>query len=166
MLPYAGTPIEKVLRESGRLTGTLAEPDYDFTGPEMNIYFYLVQKIFSYRNFNNEGIVNSLIILEFEFRLIKEFYPDFPIIEFQKELSGLIARTNIHAIDTLEKLLDIAYAMELHHSSENGNEAIELAETEWKVEFEIKAAIENLKNRYMSDFNAKASLSDHLWHVR
>lgn len=153
MLPYAGTPVEKELRDSNRLIGTIIEPDYNFTDQKIDIYFYLVQKIFSYRNFNVEGIINKLIITEFEFNLIREFYPDFPIIELQKELNRLIARSNLRAIDTLEKLFDIAYAMDLDQSSETNNEVIKLAETEWKDEFEIKSILEDLKIKYLSSYN-------------
>ena len=155
MLPYAGTPVEKELRDSNRLTGTIIEPDYDFADQTMDIYFYLVQKIFSYRNFNIEGVVNRLTLTEFEFKLIQEFYPGFPIIESQKELYRLIARSNKHAIDTLEKLLDIAYVMEPDQSSETSNEVIKLAETEWKNEFETKIALEDLIIKYTSDYNKK-----------
>ena len=152
MLPYAGTPIENELRDSGRLTGTVTEPDYNFVDPKMDIYFYLVQKIFSYRNFHSEGVVNCLTLAEFEIRLIQTFYPNLQWGELQKELSGLISSSNLHAIDTLEKLLEIAYTMDPDQPSEITEEVLKLSEEEWKVEFEIKSALENLKVKYMSDF--------------
>ena len=70
MLPYAGTPIEKSLIHDGRLKGTLSNPDYDFLDPTLNWYAFLVQRIFTVRNFHSEGLAARLQQVDFESQLI------------------------------------------------------------------------------------------------
>jgi anaerobic magnesium-protoporphyrin IX monomethyl ester cyclase len=150
MLPYAGTLIEKDLKQSNRLTGTMVAPDYNFTDPKIDLYFYFVQKIFSYRNFNPEGIVNKLSKTAFEFRLVCDFYPGCDMTEFQKELNMLTLRSNMEAIEVLEKLLDIVDISDSENITEKTDKVLDLAESEWKTEFEVDADLRKLKNKYLS----------------
>ena len=71
MLPYAGTPIEASLRAAGRLAGSTTRPDYAFLDPHMDWYAFLVQRIFTRRNFTSEGAVARLQQVDFDYRLAR-----------------------------------------------------------------------------------------------
>ena len=152
MLPYAGTPIEKELKISNRLKGTVLQHDYDFLDPLLDFYFYLVQNIFTHRNFDDDGIINILTNTEFEYQLIRFFYPEFPIGDFKKTLSGLIAKSNLQAIETLEKVLDLVTSKDTSQLLEKSDELLELAKTEWEIEFEIEADLHDIKRKHLSGF--------------
>jgi len=60
MLPYAATPIEHFLATEGRLRGTVANPDYDFTDPRLNAYFTCLNERVSACIQGSDSLANQL----------------------------------------------------------------------------------------------------------
>jgi len=105
MLPYGGTPIEKSLKEQGRLKGTVTRPDYGFLDQRLDWYEFLVQQMFSKRNFSPDGMVSMLQQADFDLRLSRAFGFDHFPEGSETSLRTIIRRNNMLVVDTLDALL-------------------------------------------------------------
>lgn len=76
MIPYAGTPVEARLKEEGRLIGAPVSPDYRYLDPKIELLEHFLHEAFSYRNFNNDGLVEKLRHMKLCVSLWNRFYPD------------------------------------------------------------------------------------------
>jgi hypothetical protein len=156
MLPYAGTPIEKRLRDEGRLKGTLTKPDYGFNDPFLDWYEFLVQKMFSKRNFSPDGIVTLLQQADFDMHLYNHFDPDFLPEDYGNKLKEIISKTNILALNTLESLLNDVLEYGIDSLIENDKRLVDLFDQEWRGEMKAEVKLKQLF--------ASASLSVHQMH--
>jgi anaerobic magnesium-protoporphyrin IX monomethyl ester cyclase len=132
MLPYAGTPIEKILIDEGRLKGTISRPDYGFNDPALDWYEFLVQKMFSKRNFSPDGIVTLLQQADFDMHLYNYFYPGMLPEHFGNDLKEIISETNILALNTLESLLNDVLEYGVDVLIENEKRLVDLFDKEWR----------------------------------
>jgi hypothetical protein len=137
MLPYAGTPIEQQLRESGRLTGTITHPDYEFLTMDINWYAFLVQRVFMRRNFSDTGVIR-LQNTDFEYRLANAFAPGTITSTEIKRLRTLISRSNTLAIQTLRELLEAIETMGAEELFGEENTLLSIVDREWSGENEIQ----------------------------
>ncbi|RPI78286.1 MAG: radical SAM protein, partial [Chloroflexi bacterium] len=128
MLPYAGTPIEEALRQQGRLTGSLAHPDYNFTDPDVDVYALLVHQIFARRNFSSLGLANRLELAQINLAWNRTLGIDPCREEDTQILRKIVARSNKAALDVLEALIPAAMG------DKNGQAAMDLANQEWECE--------------------------------
>lgn len=144
MLPYAGTPIEALLRKEGRLKGTVTKPDYGFSDPSLEWYEFLVQQLFSRRNFAPDGIVALLQLADFDWRLDSHFAREEPVQDFGKTLNQIIRRTNMLAIDALESLLDniLTHGIELLLNDQE--RLVHLFEQVWRGEMKAEVRLKEL----------------------
>jgi radical SAM superfamily enzyme YgiQ (UPF0313 family) len=65
-LPYVGTPMERRLREEGRLVGPALDADYRFLDPRLDLFWDFTQVAFEGRNFGPQATWNLLRGLLFE----------------------------------------------------------------------------------------------------
>jgi anaerobic magnesium-protoporphyrin IX monomethyl ester cyclase len=65
-LPYVGTPMERRLREEGRLVGPSLEADYQFLDPRLDLLWDFTQIAFDGRNFGPNATWNLLRGLLFD----------------------------------------------------------------------------------------------------
>jgi anaerobic magnesium-protoporphyrin IX monomethyl ester cyclase len=103
MFPYVGTSIEKQLRESGRLKGTIASPDYEYTDPRLNLLEVIVSQIFHSLLFGDDGLGKLLNHAHFEIKLFRKFFPDHDISAYGNTVRMLTKRCNCSVIETLDK---------------------------------------------------------------
>ncbi len=75
MLPYAGTPIEKQLAADGRLTGSLAQPDYDFFSPELNDFHHYIEHTLDAWVQGNDSVSNHLNAAWHEVSVLRSLFP-------------------------------------------------------------------------------------------
>ncbi len=139
MLPYAGTPIELQLRQTGRLKGTVTSPDYDFLDIQLDWYAFLVQRIFTIRNFDTTGLVVRLQQADFDYRLAKAFGYVIPTNGYGLKLKQLVTQTNRLVIENLFSLLEVIISRGINSLLEDNETLPAIAEREWRGE----AAIEN-----------------------
>ncbi len=151
MLPYGGTPIEQQLRDSGRLTGTVTHPDYEFLNPDLNWYAFLVQKLFARRNFSPEGIA-SLQNTDFEYRLTEAFNLKGSERLQQGKLRDLISQSNTLATQTLKNLLDAIGTMGAAELLKEENTLLSIADKEWTGESIIQHENNILFNELYASF--------------
>ena len=144
MLPYAGTPIERELLASNRLKGSITRPDYDFLDPIINDYSFLVQQIFTRRNFTSDGLLSRLQQADFEYRLAKALQvTDIPDT-YEFELRHLIKESNELALNTLEVLLNLLVEDDIDRLLADRSQLLEIAEREWRGETETELALDAL----------------------
>jgi anaerobic magnesium-protoporphyrin IX monomethyl ester cyclase len=148
MLPYAGTPIEKQLKEEGRLVGTNLQPDYGFKDPLVNWYYFIVNRIFSRRNFKPDGLVSLLQAAEFECRLKISFNPGHGDLAFLRKLNELIGRTNAKAVHTLDNLLKLISSTSIDDLLNEKNILLQLIEKEWEDELMLEMELADLQKQY------------------
>jgi len=138
MLPYAGTPIEETLRKQGRMTGSLARPDYDFLDPRVDLYSALTHRILEHRNFDALGLANRLTLAHANQALNRRLGTCPPCEEDKRILWEITARSNASVLTTLEALLPIAQA------EPDGKAVLDLAMREWECESACTIALDDL----------------------
>jgi hypothetical protein len=141
MLPYAGTRIESQLRQSGRLKGTAARPDYDFLDPRLNWYAFLVHRIFNQRNFHPHGLVARLQQATFDCKLSFSLSGKRHDSGYEDHLRHLVARCNDLAIQTLETLLDAYESPGYDALIDEKDTLVKIAENEWRGEAGIESEL-------------------------
>lgn len=144
MLPYAGTPIEKSLKNEGRLTGKASQPNYMFSDPVLDWFEFLVQKVFSKRNFSGDGLVALLQSSEFDYRLGCHFSQSWADKKTGDVLGNIIKKANITATETLATLLDEVVACDIDALLEEKTRLMEIFENELRVEMECEVALKSL----------------------
>jgi radical SAM superfamily enzyme YgiQ (UPF0313 family) len=145
LLPYAGTPIEAKLRSEGRLKGTPSQPDYDFIEPRLDWYAFLVQRIFSRRNFTSNGIVARLQRIDFDYHLIRSLNQEAYPKDCQSTLRQIITKSNMRTLKTLNMLLDTILHNDIDMLIDEEKTLLEFAEQEWRCEAEIEADLIKLQ---------------------
>jgi anaerobic magnesium-protoporphyrin IX monomethyl ester cyclase len=148
MLPYAGTPIEHQLKLEGRLLGTKLQPDYEFHDSLVNWYYFIVNRIFSRRNFKPDGLVSLLQTVEFECRLRLEFNPRPDDIAMLSKINTLIGKANNNAIFTLEALMKLISSTDIDYLLHEKNILLDLIEKEWTEELKLEKELAELQLQF------------------
>lgn len=144
MLPYAGTPIEARLRQEGRLRGTMTRPDYGYLDPKLDWYEFLVNRIFTKRNFCPDGLVMLLQEADFNFHLSRAFDNEELPDAYGTAIRQLTSRSNRLALQTLSTLLDELIFHGIDHLLEERETLVELAERQWRGDMEIEVELKKL----------------------
>ena len=107
MVPYTGTTIAKKLEKEGRLKGTIGSPDYGYNDNRLNLLQFFSSKVFNFRNFNREGLVERLRIAKFDSMILNKFLSDkYDVYTYEKSLKELIQKSNDSALETLNIALN------------------------------------------------------------
>jgi radical SAM superfamily enzyme YgiQ (UPF0313 family) len=100
MVPYKGTPVEKRLLATGRLTGTPESPDYKYSDNRITLMELFIHEAFRYRNFNTDGLVERLRFLKFYVTLLKILYHGvYERNNCAEKIEGLIREANNEFIE-------------------------------------------------------------------
>ena len=75
MLPYAGTPIEKKLAETGRLRDSIAQPDYDFLEPALDEFYQKLHETLTSWVHGPDAVSHYLNLLWHEVAVTKRLFP-------------------------------------------------------------------------------------------
>lgn len=145
LLPYAGTRIESQLVAAGRLKGTQSWPDYNFLDARIDSYAFLVQRIFSKRNFSPNGIVMRMQNADFDHRVGKALGMKTVMEGYDSTLRHIIAKSNKQAVTTLEVLLENVLEHEIEMSVDGQANVLDCAEKEWRCEAEIEVKLTALE---------------------
>jgi len=151
MLPYAGTPIETRLRDEGRLKGTVTRPDYDFLDPQLEWYAFLVQRIFTRRNFDGDGLVTSLQQADFDYRLARAFGYAHQADGYGAKLRQLISQSNWLALETLSALLEQVVSRGIESLLKEEENLRALTEREWRGEATVETELQALHREGVFD---------------
>ncbi len=152
MLPYGGTPVEKQLKAEGRLKGSVLKPDYDFKDPLLNWYSFLVNRIFSRRNFDSKGLVSLLQQADFDIRLSSGFsHSEGKFKAVHSGLMNIIGRANRSAVMTLNQLLDLLILNGVDKVLNDKTALLGLFEKEWQSEVAIEKDLIKFRKKYLAD---------------
>jgi hypothetical protein len=91
MLPYAGTRIEKELAETGRLRGSIAQPDYGFLEPGLDAFYEKLDKTLAPWVQGADAVSHHLNLAWHEVAIIKRLFPEMTGVEAYEK--GLRVRT-------------------------------------------------------------------------
>ena len=144
MLPYAGTPIEAWLRQENRLKGTLMQPNYGFGDPLLDWYEFLVQNVFSRRNFSSDGIVELLQQADFDWRVARHLSLAGPSEGFGKAINTIIRDTNLLAVGTLESLLEDILSYGIEYLLKDQERLVDIFEQEWREEMKAEVRLKEV----------------------
>jgi hypothetical protein len=144
MLPYAGTPVEEELLKQGRLSGSQARPDYSFPDPRVRLFEYLIDRIFTHRNFRRDGLVAQLQQADISYRLALSFRLPQATDGYGSALRDLVRRSNQLALKTLGSLCEEISARGV--DGVLGSEvALDLANCEWRGEADIDLQLKEIE---------------------
>jgi radical SAM superfamily enzyme YgiQ (UPF0313 family) len=144
MLPYAGTPIESELSNSGRLIGDVTKPDYTFLDERIDWYEDLTKLIFTRRNFSSDGNVLLLQQADFQYRLAQSFGFREPTEGYGRKIRHLISKSNNDSLQTLRELLDGVMSQDIKYLLEDQDTIMKIAERQWRSEMEVEIELKTL----------------------
>ena len=107
MRPYAGTPIEADLIESGRLNGSIGFEDYNFLDAVVGQYQKFMSKCFAEWINSHDGLLNISRWARLKSLICRKYYRQDDMRDFRSEISDLTTNANNYFIDTALKILDI-----------------------------------------------------------
>lgn len=148
MLPYVGTTIEKRLQSENRLIGTAVRPDYDFLDPRLDYYSNFVLLAFRFRNFDPLGLVQRLQLAQFDVALARASGIGFRMDEYQSDLAGLISRSNMAAVNLLERGLDFIDDRPLAQVGEQWDQLETMASEEQEAETRMQMELDSILQEY------------------
>ncbi|MBD3206380.1 radical SAM protein [Candidatus Bathyarchaeota archaeon] len=107
MLPYAGTPIEALLVEEGRLVGGITNPDYMFLSPMVDGYYDYVTQAFN--EYMGPGGLSQVLRWHInELNVIEKFYREPKGFgEYREGFRRIVSGSNMAALDALESGLKV-----------------------------------------------------------
>jgi anaerobic magnesium-protoporphyrin IX monomethyl ester cyclase len=116
VFPYVGTYIARKLQQEGRLTGSLAAPNYNYHDKRMQMLEAVVYKGFHNAFFGPSGISGRLQMLKFDGKVLEKFFTgQFDLEDYSNRIKQLTQRYNDSALETLNLALDF---IEMHSYEE------------------------------------------------
>ena len=108
MMPYCATPIEKELRDEGRLKGKPGFLDYDFPDESLNHYFKFTEECFIEWLLDSDGFVNLSKWARNCIAVYSHYfgYTD-PVSLISKDLKSIVSDGNLFILDTLKELVPV-----------------------------------------------------------
>lgn len=107
VFPYVGTSIARKLQQEGRLTGSLAAPNYSYHDKRLQMLEAFVYKAFHDAFFGSSGLSGRFQMLKFDHKVLDKFYPgQFNLEVYSQRIKHLTQRYNDSALETLNLALD------------------------------------------------------------
>jgi anaerobic magnesium-protoporphyrin IX monomethyl ester cyclase len=98
---YSGTPLEKILRSQNRLLGNYMGYSYVISNEESQKAFELYRRIFMPRNFDDNGMNLQAMNIDYQYYLLKHFFPEHAKESLRTKVKRLISRLNNNSADML-----------------------------------------------------------------
>jgi anaerobic magnesium-protoporphyrin IX monomethyl ester cyclase len=153
MLPYAGTPIEALLKKEGRLRGTISQPDYSFLDPRLEIFSHFVHSTFQKRNFTYSGLVERLCTCLFDAVLVRFLEYEPWVEDYKNELQELTSQVNGIAIETLKASLEFIASRDLLGILDGWGYLKDLTAWERGEEDRLEAELARITDRYSPELS-------------
>ena len=110
MLPYDGTPIKDALAASGRLTGDVCAPDYDFLDPRLDDFYQALARIVDVTGWIHgpRALTMQLEWAHTEVAVLRRAFPSLPCIDaYDEALHAQTRASNEGLFAMVETLADI-----------------------------------------------------------
>ena len=105
---YSGTPLERQLREAGRLIGDYTAYAYDIADPAAQRVFVAFEQVFHGRNFANGGSHHASMNLDYHFHLLRHFLPTRADAILEKRVKDVIEALNQDSARRMAQICDAA----------------------------------------------------------
>jgi anaerobic magnesium-protoporphyrin IX monomethyl ester cyclase len=127
MLPYAGTRIERLLAEEGRLRGSAGREDYDFADSSVTAVYQFLTDCFADWIGTHDGLLNLSRWANYYIRVYQKYFPQTAAFEaWAGEVTDIIADSNLLFLETVRQAVVLfTGAARLRHSSAEPDALIE-----------------------------------------
>jgi radical SAM superfamily enzyme YgiQ (UPF0313 family) len=105
MIPYDGTPIKDELIRTGRLTGDICHPGYDFLDSRLNRYYHALTQVVDLRGWVHgyDSLSPKINIALNEIAVLERLFPPLADMDqYKRELRELTAASNSVLFDIVE----------------------------------------------------------------
>jgi len=145
MLPYAGTRIERELREAGRLGGSPEFVDYSFLDWRVDELFEWFSQVFSTWITGHHGVLNLSRWARYHFAILSRVQTETEDSrDLQRQTQELVSQSNMFFLDTARRL--VAAGRSTTGAGQQG-----------ALITEISAEVEEQHARYAHEFEALMS---------
>ena len=145
MVPYAGTPIARRLKQEGRLKGTIASPDYTYEDYRLSLLQLFFSQVFNFRNFNSDGLLERLRFAKFDAINCRKFFSDkYNTKAYTEQVRDLIRQSNESALETMSLALDFIKERKKEEILSNWWFLNNLAQEEIEMELRISSFLEQV----------------------
>ena len=108
MMPYCATPIERILRNEGRLKGIPGFYDYDFFDSSMNHYYAFTKDMLSSWLGDSDGLSNISKWARNYLSVFSHYFQKSPEIQIiSNDIKAATSQSNLYLLDTLKSLAAI-----------------------------------------------------------
>jgi radical SAM superfamily enzyme YgiQ (UPF0313 family) len=121
---YAGTAIERRLREEGRLIGDYYGYTYEIANPKVQIAYEMFREVFTPRNFRVDGMNHQSMRADYYYHLLAHFHASKATTRTGRYVKGIVAELNRNNAELLGQICRFA------DSSDARSDASVRAETE------------------------------------
>lgn len=105
---YAGTPIEARLRAEGRLRGDLYGWSYTIRDPRVQLAYEIFRDVFWARNFGPGGLHHESMKLDYNYHLLRHFWPERAGRAVERRVKGLVLELNRDSAALMGRICDFA----------------------------------------------------------
>ncbi len=105
---YAGTAIERRLRDAGRLEGDYFGYTYRIADPRCQLAYELFHDVFTPRNFFEDGMNHQAMALDYNLHVLKRFFPQRVSADLVRRCDEFIRALNRSNADLLEEVCRLA----------------------------------------------------------
>ncbi len=104
MLPYAGTSIERELEDTGRLRGSVLQPDYNFLDPALDAYCEKLHEALALWVHEENAVAQNLNMAWHEVAIIRHLFPNLAgMQEYEAFLRDLTRGSNERVFRAVEE---------------------------------------------------------------
>ena len=104
---YAGTDIERQLREENRLLGDYFGYSYLIRDPRVQAAYEMFRRTFYPRNFALDGMNHRAMQLDYYFHILRHFHPRRATASLEKRVKGLVRELNGNSAEILGEICDL-----------------------------------------------------------
>jgi radical SAM superfamily enzyme YgiQ (UPF0313 family) len=148
---YAGTPLQQILREQGRLRGDYFAWGYEMREPRVEILFRIASTAFAGRNFKHDGVANLNLGIRFDNEVTRRFFPGCWDPEWQARLVAFSRAVSCDSVARLREALAFATEADVFDHARVKRFAVELtravARADLRLIGECKALRRELERR-------------------
>ncbi len=105
---YSGTALERRLRGQGRLIGDYFGYAYYIADARSQLAYEIFSEVFTPRNFDFSGMNLMAMTVDFDFYVLKHFYPEQAGASLRKKIKSWIRRLNRNNAELLEEICRFA----------------------------------------------------------
>ena len=142
---YAGTPLQSILREQGRLLGDWLAWGYEMRDPRVELMFRIAATAWATRNFRHDGISNLNNGIRLDGELYRRFYPSLWTAAWHERVRDFSRRVGNDNVEKLRVVLELVRSERFTDRTSTKRFAIDLAREIARVDLQLLEAVRGLR---------------------